>query len=122
MATRTATASKLNNSAMKVVWTGLLQSSSDVGSGVEMSSHADRSFHVTGTFGSGDTVDIEGSNDGTNWALLKDPFGSDLQLTEAAPLAALTEFVQYVRPKVSAGDGTTDLTVTMVARMTRTPT
>ena len=45
----------------------------DSGGPLEFTSYADRSFQVTGTFGSGGTVRLEGSNDGTNWAVLHDP-------------------------------------------------
>ena len=121
MSTVTAVPTVINNSAQQALWE-TLTTTADTGSGIELSSHADRSFHAVGTFGSGGTVDIQGSNDGTNWALLKDPFGNDLQLNASAPLAALTEATRYVRPLISAGDGTTDIDVYMYARMTRTPT
>jgi len=121
MATITGVQSAINNSAQQVLWE-TITTTNNVGSGIELSSHADRSFHAVGNFGTGGTIDIEGSNDGTNWALLKDPFGTDLQLTSAAPLASLTEATRYVRPSLSAGTGGVDLDVYMYARQTRTPT
>ena len=66
-------------------------------------------FQVTGTFGAGGSVRLEGSNDGTNWFAL-----SPAALTAAgffAPLGVL-EYPKFIRPNVTAGDGTTALTVT----------
>lgn len=65
-------------------------------------------FVVTGTFGAGGSVRLEGSNDGTNWFAL-----SSTALTAAgsfAPLGA-AEHPKFIRPSVTAGDGTTSLTV-----------
>lgn len=65
-------------------------------------------FVVTGTFGVGGSVQIEGSNDGTNWFKL-----SAAAVTSAgivAPLGA-TERPKFIRPNVTAGDGTTAITV-----------
>lgn len=64
---------------------------------------------VTGTFGSGGSVQMEGSNDGFNWVKL-----SPTALTSAGFFAALgaNERPKYVRPNCTAGDTTTNLTVT----------
>jgi hypothetical protein len=66
------------------------------------------SFSVTGTFGVGGSVRLEGSEDGTNWFAL-----SPAALTSAGLFAALglTEHPKFIRPNVTAGDGTTALTV-----------
>lgn len=66
-------------------------------------------FMVTGIFGTGGSVQIEGSNDGTNWFKL-----SAAALTAAGLFTALgiTERPKFIRPNVTAGDGTTALTVT----------
>lgn len=66
-------------------------------------------FQVTGTFGAAGSVQIEGSNDGATWVKL-----SPAALTSAGLFAALgvTERPKFVRPNVTAGDGTTALTVT----------
>jgi hypothetical protein len=79
--------------------------------------HADRSVQLAGTFGSGGTCIIEGSNDGTNYATLSDTGGNALSLTAAA-MKAITEVPRYIRPRISAGDGTTAITVTMLLRRT----
>lgn len=96
-----------------VQWTGLLNG--DSGVPLDMIGSADRSVQVTGTFGTGGTVLIEGSNDGTNYATLHDPGGNALSLT-SAQIVAVLEVSAYTRPRVSAGDGTTALAVTLLVR------
>lgn len=61
---------------------------------------------AVGTFG--DTLTIQGSIDGTNWATLKDPLGTDATLT-AAGIIELATAVRYIRP--SAGASITDVDV-----------
>lgn len=73
-------------------------------------------FTVSGTFGVGGSVQIEGSNDNVNFFKL-----SPAALTAGGlftPLGA-TEHPKYVRPNVTAGDGTTAITV--VGFFTYTP-
>lgn len=71
--------------------------------------YTDKSVQVVGTFG-GASVYFEGSNDGTNWATLTDPQGNDLIFT-TAKIELVSEATWYVRPRVSGGDGTTNLAV-----------
>ena len=68
------------------------------------------SFQVGGTFGAGGSVQMEGSNDGTNWVILP----GTAALTAAGFFAPITASFRpkYVRCNVTAGDGTTALTVT----------
>lgn len=65
-------------------------------------------FTVSGTFGSGGSVVMQGSNDGVNWFAL-----SAAALTSAGSFSALgaAEHPKFIRPSVTAGDGTTALTV-----------
>jgi hypothetical protein len=74
-------------------------------------------FQVTGTFGAAGSVQIEGSNDNVNWVKL-----SPAALTAAglvAPLA-VNERPKWLRPNVTAGDGTTALTITGFLKKLRT--
>ena len=80
-----------------------------------MTGFADRSVQITGTFGTGGTVLIEGSNDGTNYATLNDPQGVAISKT-AAGIFEISQIVKFIRPRVSAGDGTTSITVTLLAQ------
>jgi len=94
-------------------WTGLLNG--DDGGYVDWVDFADRCFQVTGTFGTGGSVTMQGSNDGTNWSSLSDPQGNVLTFTSSRLEQAL-ELPRYVRPNVTAGDGTTNLVVTLCMR------
>lgn len=71
-----------------------------------------RSVQFTGTFGTGGTILLEGSNDGTNYVTLTDPQGNAISKT-AAGIEAIEETTVYIRPRVSAGDGTTSLVATL---------
>lgn len=65
-------------------------------------------FQAFGTWGVGGSVQLEGSNDGNHWAKL-----SPAALTADGVFAPLgnNEVPKYIRPHVTAGDGTTSLTV-----------
>lgn len=115
MATRNATVtdiSETGNSRL-VSWTGLLNG--DDGSPAQWVDYADRCFQVAGTFGTGGSCTVQGSNDGTNWSALADPQGNALTFT-AQKIEQALELPRYVRPIVTAGDGTTSLVVTLCMR------
>lgn len=116
MPTRSRTVTPLNTFGEDVhivSWTGLLNG--DDGTPLEMPGSADRSVQVHGTFGSGGTLLIEGSNDGVNYYTLNDPSSSALSVT-SAKIETILEITRYIRPRVSAGDVTTSLTCTMLVR------
>lgn len=87
----------------------------DVGSAFDLVNHADRSVHVVGTFGAGGSVSLKGSNDGVDWRTLRDPLGNALTFT-SADLKGVLELPRYVRPEVTAGDGTTAITVNLLVK------
>lgn len=99
-----------------MTWAGLLNG--DDGGPVELPSFPDVSVQITGTFGTGGSVTLLGSNDGTNYVALTDPQGNAITKT-AAGLEQVEELVRYIKPSVTAGDGTTSLTVTLLARRNR---
>lgn len=103
----------VGNNAHFVQWTPLLNG--DSGAPYGMPGFADRAVQIGGTFGVGGTVLIEGSIDGTNYITLNDPQGVAISKTAAA-LVEIAQIVKFIRPRVSAGDGTTSITVTLVAR------
>lgn len=107
----------------KITWSSMANGDVGVGpdgatgKGFRSSEYSDRSIQVKGTFGVGGNVIIEGSNDGgTTWATLNDAFGNALGTITAAGIKQITEMAEMIRPKVSAGDGTTSLTVILYAR------
>jgi hypothetical protein len=92
-----------------------LTTTDDEGQGAGYSGSGDRSVQVTGTFGAGGTLTVEGTIDGTVWATLNEPDGTALTFS-AAGIKAVLEHVVAIRPHVTAGDGTTDLDVSLVVR------
>lgn len=76
----------------------------DVGQAHEMAAWPDRTVQLFGTW-AGATIVMEGSNDGTNWATLRDPAGNNLSFT-ANGLKAILENPRYIRPSSSGGAGT----------------
>ena len=115
MATRNATVSDFSDggNARLITWPGLLNG--DDGAPAQWVEFADRCFQVTGTFGTGGSLTIQGSNDGVNWASLADPQGNALTFTAQKVEQAL-ELPRFVRPIVTAGDGTTSLVATLCMR------
>lgn len=115
MAERVATRTDLKTGmpACIIGWTGLLNG--DTGAAVELVDYADKTVTITGTFGTGGTLVLQGSNDGTNWFSLTDPQANAISKTAAA-MEIVLEAPRYIRPNVTAGDGTTSLTVQMCCR------
>lgn len=114
MPTRTPTIATAQDGPYVIVtWSGLLNG--DDGAPITYVDYPDRTAQVTGTFGAGGNLRIEGSVDGTNYAALTDPQGNDINIT-AAKLELVTEIVKQIRPRVTAGDGTTSLVCSMILR------
>lgn len=95
--------------AVKIVtWTEIGQS--DTASPVQLGAWADRSVQVTGNFAGSASLTIEGSNDGTTYAVLTDPQGDSLTFT-AAGLKGIVEIPRYIKPVLASGNGSTDIDV-----------
>lgn len=78
----------------------------------------DMTVAFTGAWGSGGSVSLEGSNDGTNWSVLTNPQGA--AITKTSPGVTLVAAgPQFVRPHVTAGDGTTEILCTALVRKIR---
>lgn len=116
----TTRASVFNNTVSKdgavfqASWTGLLNG--DDGAWISFAEWSAKTFHVFGTFGAGGTVVIEGSNDitspPTNANTITNWQATPLSTTTAGFLTA-RDMPIWVRPRVTAGDGTTSVTVTL---------
>lgn len=104
-----------DGSVIKITWE-MLTTTNDSGTPVSVPKFIDKTVTFTGTFGVGGTVALQGSNDGTNWYSLTDPQGNAISKT-AAGIEAVSENPWKIRPFVSAGDGTTDLDVIVIARL-----
>lgn len=96
-----------------ITWPSL--ANGDDGAPIQMPGSADRTIQFDGTFGSGGAVVLEGSNDGTTYYTLTDPAANSLSFTSAG-LKSVTEVTRYMRPRVTAGDGTTSLKATLLVR------
>lgn len=109
MATRTASIEeikKFGEYAHIISWTGLLNG--DNGEAIEMPGSHIRSIHFTGTFSVGGTIVLEGSNDGVTFVTLTDPQANNISKTAEA-IEQVQELTRYVRPRVTGGDGSTNL-------------
>ena len=118
MATITPTKTDISGdgSVVKYAYAAMLQSTSDVGVGIPFAQWADRSVQVTGTLGAAGAVTIEGSNDGgTTYHTLNDPSSTALTMNSLR-IEGILEVCELVRPRVTAGDGTTSLNVYFILR------
>lgn len=116
MATKTKTSDKsLGSDALEVItWATL--NNGDVGEAYLYKDVAfEKTVQVDGTFGTGGTLVFEGSNDGTNWVTMKDNSGTALSVTNTF-VRNVFDAPIYYRPRVSAGDGTTNLRCILVLR------
>lgn len=120
---RSAVVSEINRFVRQIKWTGLLNT--DSGNAIDLPRFSDKTVHIFGTFG-GATVTLYGSNDplalvdknaGTlfgsktaSWVKLTETLGNDLAVTAAA-LKIILEDPLYILPVVTAGDGTTTISV-----------
>lgn len=117
MATRTPAQSYLSDQNIIYQVSGLLNGDDSLS--IQDSVTGDRTVQVTGTFGVGGTIIVEGSLDPqqtpTNWFQLKDPSNTAISFT-AAGIKAVLENVPHIRVRVTGGDGTTNLTATVCIR------
>ena len=115
MAERTAVVADFADSR-HVLWSGLLNG--DTGNAIGFQGSGDKSIQFTGTFGVGGSISLQGTCDkvpGSNWFILSDLQTLAITKTGVA-LEGIAESVMWVRPIVTAGDGTTNLVATMVVR------
>lgn len=95
-----------------------------VGLGILASGFPDKSVQVSGTFG-GAVLNIQGSNNSTDgengvWATLLDPFNASLSFSSSG-LRQILENTKWVRARVSGGNGTTSITVTLFGSSNKDP-
>jgi len=97
---------------MVTTWSDI--TNADTCQAVRHVSVAYRCVQVAGTFGSA-TVVFHGSNDGTNYVVLKDIWGNAISVTSAA-IKQIGEIPLHFKPVISGGGGTQDLEITLVER------
>lgn len=100
--------------AVLVVWTPVTSAGSDTCVAAMLPTLADKSIHVSGTFGGG-TVTLQGSNNGgASYVGLNDPTKTAISITQETIMAVL-ENTQLVKP-VLIGGSSTSLTISMLFR------
>jgi hypothetical protein len=117
MATRAISIDKniaKDGAVIAATWTGLTFATTDDGAPLGQPAWGERTVQVFGTFGVGGSLALEGSNNGTNWAPVANRAGSALVFTSAG-INRIQDYPLYVRPRVTAGDGTTNLSVVIAA-------
>lgn len=67
------------------------------------------SVQITGTFGAGGSVAVEGSHDGTNFFALPGISGGTLAIIASSIVIIPYPTARFIRAHVTAGDGTTAL-------------
>lgn len=100
---------------VQATWQGLATAES--GDGASLSKWPTKTVSITGTFGAAGSVAIHGSNDGVNYFPLSSGLGAQGDLTgiTAAAIRNVYENPKFIRPVVTGGDGTTNLTVICLA-------
>lgn len=104
---------------LKSTWASLLNG--DVGSPLDAPNLPDKTVQIKGTFGTGGSINIEGSNDGgTTNHILNDSRGEGNPLTlTLADTRTINENPAQIRPNVTAGDANTSLTVIIISQAPR---
>lgn len=118
MTTRNYTQARVSSGRDDVevfIWSGL--AAGDDGQPLPFPGAADRSVQVEGTFG-GATVTIEGALDpAASFRTLTDAGHVSLSFTSVpTTLKDVLQACTNIRPKVTGGDGTTNITVYLLAR------
>ena len=113
MATGRTIVQNLFPGSYTATWTGVLNGETGVSADMPLDA-ATRSIQVGGTFGVGGNVIIEGSNDNVNFFTLNNALGTALATVTAGALHSLDQNCLFIRPRVSAGDGTTSINVILV--------
>lgn len=119
MATVTPTLAYPSRNTVRFTYATMANGDTGVPIHERWSDFSDRVVQVLGTFGAGGNVRIQGTLDsGTTYATLTDPQGNALDVT-AAKIEQILEGVPVMRPNITAGDGTTAITVVITARRPR---
>jgi hypothetical protein len=97
-------------SLVSVSWSGL--KFGDEAEAFDLGSVASASVQLSGSFGEGGSVALEGSNNGEYFIPLKDVYGS-LLVRNKPSIDSLGQHVRFVRPAVKSGDELTDVKCTL---------
>jgi len=95
-------------------WSSLL--TTETGNKADLSRWPTKSIQVSGNAGTGGSINVQGSNDGTTWATLDESPGDGLG-TMAIGIKDILQNTRYVRPVVVSGDEATNFKVQILATM-----
>jgi hypothetical protein len=104
-------------------WTGLLNG--DDGGVVRVPEKSEKIIQAYGTPGAAGNLTIEGTLDDADqgdvptYATLVDPQGNAINITATNKIESILDNVLEIRPRVTAGDGTTTWTVIMLVTSPR---
>lgn len=100
------TKSEISGNALHWAWS--LSDGDPTGDAVQVPGGADKTIHITGNFGTGGAIVLEGSNvlspGGSDWATLHQPDGADISMTSAG-IVFVAENPVWVRVRQTAGTG-----------------
>lgn len=112
------TIGRSSSGVLVVSWVGL--ANSDYGQALSVPALADRSIHLLGALGTGGAATIYGTNKpdpnlatDTDWSILNDPQANPLVMS-VLKVESVMEPTLWIRPKITAGDGSTLLNLYLV--------
>lgn len=109
MATIAGVRSDPDNKSVSITWTNLVQSTSDVGSGIYIGDLEDVTAQAIGT--SGTTCVIQGSNDGVNFNTLGAGITLTIGASGSSPVLAITPKPLFIRPATPSAAADTDIVI-----------
>lgn len=115
MATRQGSQINAEDGRVIYAWAGLLNGDSGTPAGVQGKA-VEYTLIVTGTFGVGGSVALQGSNDGSTFFAMEDVTGSTIAAT-TNKMWRISHMPRQIKPVVTAGDGTTVLGVNIVGTL-----
>lgn len=104
-------AGSFGTNASVATWTGVINGNDGAPAGA--AGYSDKTVQVSGTFGAGGTIIVEGTVNGTTWFQLTDPTGTVISFTSTGG-KAITEAVGFVRVRVTGGDGSTAINASIL--------
>lgn len=115
MAVRTASV-KYQSEYLLAVWEGLLDDDTDSGSAVLVAPYTNITVQAVGDFGTGGAITMQGTVDGTTWVALLDADDGEVALLDTSTrILKIMQNPLKIRPLITAGSGTVDLDIHMIA-------
>lgn len=120
MTTRTGQKTQQNPDSVLVTWEGI-QNGDDCAAFIDFSEYDDRTMQVTGTL-DGATVAMTGSVNGSDFGTVNDQFGTAMSAIGDEKPRAISEYVYALKPVITGGGASTDITIQILAKRKRKST